>query len=70
VLCWLSSRPCLCVFSAFDSGVLLTFFFLSFLSFFLFLCSFFLRFSHLPLGQQPRLLYSLYRALLRKQILH
>jgi hypothetical protein len=27
VLCWLSSRPCLCVFSAFDSGVLLSFFF-------------------------------------------
>jgi hypothetical protein len=32
----------------------------------LFLSAFF----HLPLGQQPRLLYSLYRALLRKQILH
>ena len=45
VLCWLSSHPCLCVFSAFDSGVLLSSFFLSFLSFFLFLCSFFLRFS-------------------------
>jgi hypothetical protein len=45
VLCWLSSRPCLCVFSAFDSGVLLSSFFLSFLSFFLFLCSFFVRFS-------------------------
>jgi hypothetical protein len=34
--------------------------------FMLFLSAFF----HLPLGQQPRLLYSLYRALLRKQILH
>jgi hypothetical protein len=32
----------------------------------LFLSAFF----HHPLGQQPRLLYSLYRALLRKQILH
>jgi hypothetical protein len=32
----------------------------------LFLCAF----SPLTLGQQPRLLYSLYRALLRKQILH
>jgi hypothetical protein len=34
--------------------------------FMLFLCAFF----PLHLGQQPRLLYSLYRALLRKQILH
>jgi hypothetical protein len=34
--------------------------------FMLFLCAF----SPPTLGQQPRLLYSLYRALLRKQILH
>ena len=72
-------------FLAFDSILLMAFsalplsrFFLSFLSrfslfspfFFLFFCSPFFAFFHLPLGQQPRLLYSLYRALLRKQILH
>jgi hypothetical protein len=36
------------------------------LRFFVFLFSFFPP----PLGQQPRLLYSLYKALFRKQILH
>jgi len=48
---------------------LLSFFYFSALflpPFMLFLCAF----SPLTLGQQPRLLYSLYRALLRKQILH
>jgi len=86
VLCWLSSRPCLCFFFAFDSGVLLSFFFrsspfffclasllfFSCLSFLVFLYSLlsFSVFSFSSLGQHPRLLYSLYMALFRKQLLH
>jgi Na+/H+ antiporter NhaC len=79
----LSSRPCLYFFSAFDSGVLLSFFFRSspfffswlpfsfflvFLFLFFFVLSFlFLFFSFSPLGQHPRLLYSLYMALFRNK---
>jgi len=69
VLCWLSSRPCLCVFLLLTVAFCFLFFSRS-SPFYLFLCSFFLRFSTPHLGQQPRLLYSLYTALVRKQILH
>jgi len=85
VLCWWSCHPCLCVFPCFRQypsygflcpaslSFLLVFLFsfFSVLSFlFLFFCSPFCFFPPPPLGQQPRLLYSLYMALFRKQILH
>jgi len=60
LLFFFSFSPLFCYFSA-----------LFFSGFLLFLCSFSLHFSPpSPLGQQPRLLYSLYTALFRKQILH
>jgi hypothetical protein len=64
----LSSRPCLCVFLFLTVAFCFLFFFRSspFFSFYA------LSFCVFPpsLGQQPRLLYNLYTALFRKQILH
>jgi len=77
VLCWWSCRPCLCVFPCFRQCPSYGFLCLASLSFLLvFLFSFFSVLSFLflfffpPLGQQSRLLYSLYMALFRKQKLH
>ena len=77
VLCWWSCRSCLCVFPCFRQCPSYGFLCLASLSFLLvFLFSFFsvlsilFCFSLFFLGQQPVLLYSLYMALFRKQILH